>query len=84
MGQVWLRRRQYAKALEAFKTAQRWTPRSPYRSMAKPRFTAVRTSAPRLFNLREAVNLDRKFPEAQLGLGDCLVKTKQFDKAKPP
>ena len=29
---------------------------------------------------QKATNLDRKFPDAQLALGDCLIQTKQFDK----
>jgi tetratricopeptide (TPR) repeat protein len=82
VGQVWLRRRQYDKALEAFKTAEKmdptlamsfWGEGEVYRRQDRCK-DAIPT-------LEKAVSLDRKFPEAQLSLGDCYVSTKQFDKA---
>jgi tetratricopeptide (TPR) repeat protein len=82
VGQVWLRRRQYDKALEAFKTAQRMDATLAagfYGEGEVYRRQDRCTDAVPLFE--KAVTLDRRFPEAQLGLGDCLVKTKQFDKA---
>src|SRR5262245_16468369 len=82
VGQVWLRRRQYDKALDAFRTAQKMDATlalSFYGEGEVYRRQDKCTEAIPLFD--KAVNLDRKFPEAQLGLGDCLVKTKQFDKA---
>ena len=82
VGQVWLRRRQYDKALEQFKTAQRMDNQLAlgfYGEGEVYRRTDRCGDAVPL--LEKAVNLDRKFPEAQLALGDCLVKTKQFEKA---
>jgi superkiller protein 3 len=82
VGQVWLKRRQYDKALEHFQTAQRMDPTfalgfygegEVYRRQDK--------CSDALAPLQKAVGLDRKFPEAQLALGDCLVKTKQYEKA---
>jgi tetratricopeptide (TPR) repeat protein len=82
VGQVWLRRRQYDKALDAFKTAQKMDNQLAlgyYGEGEVYRRTDRCTDAVPL--LEKAVTLDRKFPEAQLALGDCLVKTKQYDKA---
>jgi tetratricopeptide (TPR) repeat protein len=82
VGQVWLKRRQYDKALEHFQTAERMDPSlalgfygegEVYRHQEK--------CSAALAPLQKAVDLDRKFPEAQLALGDCLVKTKQYEKA---
>lgn len=82
VGQVWLRRRQYDKALEAFRTAQKMDATlalSFYGEGEVYRRQDRCADAIPLFE--KAVSLDRKFPEAQLSLGDCLVKTKQQEKA---
>lgn len=82
VGQVWLRRRQYDKALEAFRLAQRMDASMAlgfYGEGEVYRRQDRCTEAIPLFE--KAVNLDRKFPEAQLSLGDCMVKTKQHTKA---
>ncbi len=82
VGQVWLRRRNYEKALEAFEMAQRmdgnlalsyWgigeiARRSEDYGAALPSF-------------KRAVELDRKFPEAQLAMGDVLTQLGRFDEA---
>ncbi len=82
VGQVWLRRRQYDKALEAFKTAQKMDATLAMGFYGEGEVDRRQDRCPDALPLFEkAVNLDRKFPEAQLAWGDCLVKTKQFDKA---
>jgi tetratricopeptide (TPR) repeat protein len=82
VGQVQLKRRQYAKAMESFQTAQKmdaglavayWGQGEVLRRQEK--------CSEALPLLQRATELDRKFPEAQLAYGDCLVKTKQHDKA---
>src|SRR5438552_2306884 len=82
VGQVWLRRRQYDKALDAFKTAQKMDPTLALGFYGEGEVDRRQDRcADALPLLERAVNLDRKFPEAQLAYGDCLVKTKKFDKA---
>jgi tetratricopeptide (TPR) repeat protein len=80
VGQVWLRRRQYDKAMEAFQIAEKMDPQLalPYYGQAEVlrRQERCQDALP-LFE--KATTLDRKFPEAQLGKGDCLVKTRQFE-----
>jgi superkiller protein 3 len=81
VGQVWLRRHQYEKATEQFLLAQKmdpglaigyWGQAEVLRQQEK-----FEAAAP-LF--QRATELDKKFPEAQLGLGDCLIAAKQFEK----
>ena len=81
VGQVWLRRRQYDKAREQFDQAQKMDPNLAlaYWGQAEVlRGEEKCTDAIPLY--QKATDLDRRFPEAQLGLGECLVATKQFDK----
>ncbi len=81
VGQVWLRRRQFEKAMEAFRLAQKMDPLLAlgyYGQGEVLRKQGKCGDAIPLF--QKATELDRKFPEAQLGLGDCLVQTKQFEK----
>jgi tetratricopeptide (TPR) repeat protein len=81
VGQVWLARRQYDKAMEAFQTAQKMDPSlalAYYGQGEVLRRQEKCADAIALF--QKATELDRKFPEAQLGLGDCLIKSQQFDK----
>ena len=78
VGQVHLRRRQYDKAMEAFKLAQRMDPNLalPYYGQGEVlRRQEKCTEAIPLF--KKATELDRRFPEAQLSLGNCLVQNKQ-------
>src|SRR6185436_9741175 len=82
VGQVWLRRRNYDKALEQFQLAQRMDANLAlaYWGMGEvSRRNEDCTAA--LPNFQKAVQLDRKFPEAQLGLGDCLTQLRRFDEA---
>lgn len=82
VGTVWLRRRQFDKAMEAFQTAQKmnagletayWGQGEVLRRQDK--------CAEAIPMFQKATELNRKYPEAQLGLGDCLVATKQYEKA---
>ncbi len=80
VGQVWLRRRQYEKAREQFELAQKMDPvlALGYWGLAEVlRQQEKFTEAIPVF--QKATDLDRKFPEAQLGLGDCLIASRQFD-----
>ncbi len=81
VGQVWLRRRQYEKASEQFELAQKMDPvlALGYWGQAEVlRQQGKCAEAVPLF--RKATELDRKYPEAQLGLGDCLIATRQFER----
>jgi tetratricopeptide (TPR) repeat protein len=82
VGQVYLRRRNYAKAMEAFQTAQKMDPglASGYYGQGEVlRRQGKCTDALPL--LARATELDKKYPEAALAYGDCLVQTKQHEKA---
>jgi len=82
VGQVWLKRRQYDKALEAFRTAQKMDATLALSYFGEGEVYRRQDRCNDAIPLFEkSVNLDRKFPEAQLALGDCYVKTKQFAKA---
>jgi tetratricopeptide (TPR) repeat protein len=80
VGQVLLRRRQYDRAREQFELSQRMDPvlAMSYWGQAEVLRQQERCAdAVPLY--QKATELDRKFPEAQLGLGDCLIATRQFD-----
>jgi tetratricopeptide (TPR) repeat protein len=82
VGQVWLRRRQYAQALEAFQLAQKMDPllAFAYYGQAEVHRRQGRCGdAVPLY--QKATELDRRFPEAQLALGNCLVELKQHQRA---
>lgn len=82
VGQVHLRKREYALARAAFEQAQKMDA-----NLALAWFGLGEVErrqehfAEAVPFLRKAVDLDRKFPEAQLALGECLTQTKQFDAA---
>jgi tetratricopeptide (TPR) repeat protein len=82
VGQVWLRRRQLDKAMEAFQLAQKMDPglETSYWGQGEVlRRQGKCQDAIPLF--RKATELNRKYPDAQLALGDCLVETKQHVEA---
>jgi tetratricopeptide (TPR) repeat protein len=82
VGQVWLRRRQYAKAMEAFQLAQKMDPNLALAHYGEGEVLRRQDQCDgALPLLQRAVALDRKFPDAQLALGDCLIRTKQHEKA---
>jgi tetratricopeptide (TPR) repeat protein len=81
VGQVHLRRRNFVKAAEAFQQAQKmdgnlalawWGQGEILRRQDK--------CAAAIPFFQKATEIDRKFPDAQLALGECLVLTKQFEK----
>jgi tetratricopeptide (TPR) repeat protein len=82
VGQVWLRRRNYEKALEQFQLAQRMDP-----NLALAHWGAGECArrnedcATALPEFQRAVELDHKYPDAQLALGDCLTQSRRFDQA---
>ena len=81
-GQVYLRKRDFGKAQEAFEKAQKMDA-----NLATAWFGLGEVHrrqgdcAVALPFLEKAVEIDRKFPDAQLALGDCYVQVKRFDAA---
>jgi superkiller protein 3 len=82
VGQVYLSRRQYEKAREAFETAQKMDPLLawPYHGQAEVLRIAGKCDAAIPLD-QKANELDRKFPEATLSLGDCLTQMKRIPDA---
>lgn len=81
VGQVWLRRRQYERAREQFELAQKMDPNLALGYWGQAEVLRQEEKCAAAIPLfQKATELDRRFPEAQLGLGDCLIATKQFDK----
>ena len=81
VGLVWLRRRQYDKAWEAFQLAQKMDPNLAMAYYGQGEVLRRQEKYGEAIPLLQKANdLDRKFPEAKLALGDCLVRTHQFDK----
>jgi tetratricopeptide (TPR) repeat protein len=82
VGQVWLRRRQFDKAQEAFELSQKMDPLLawPWYGLGEVKRKAGKCDdAIPLY--RKATELDRKFPEAQLALGECLTELKRTSEA---
>jgi tetratricopeptide (TPR) repeat protein len=82
VGLVWLKRHQFAKATEQFKQAEKMDPNlamSWYGEGEVQRQQENCEAAVPL--LQKATDIDRKFPEAQLSLSDCLTKLKRYDQA---
>jgi len=82
VGQVHLRRRQYGPALTAFQTAQKMDGNLAlawYGEGAVYQRQGKCEQAVPLY--RKATDLDKKFPEAQLALGQCLTELKKIDDA---
>ena len=82
VGQVWLRRRNYEKALEQFELAARMDANLALAHWGQGEVARRNEEWEKaLPHFQRAVELDRKFPEAQLGLGDCLTQLKRLDAA---
>jgi tetratricopeptide (TPR) repeat protein len=80
VGQVYLRRRQYEKAREQFELAQKMDPVLALGYWGHADVLRLQEKCAEAIPLfQRATELDRKFPEAQLGLGNCLIETRQFD-----
>lgn len=82
IGQVHLRRREYAKATEAFLQAQKMDANLALAwyglGEVERRQERFAEAVP---HLARAVEIDRKFPEAQLAYGECLTQLKRYDEA---
>ncbi len=82
VGKVWLRRRQYPKAIESFKLTQKMDPNLAWgyygEGEALKRLERCPDALPLL---QRATDIDRKFPEAQLALGECLVSAGKHTQA---
>ncbi|OGF15263.1 MAG: hypothetical protein A2W00_06655 [Candidatus Eisenbacteria bacterium RBG_16_71_46] len=82
VGQVWLKRRHYASAMEAFQQAAKMDPNLAMAYYGQADVLRRQGQCDRAVALfRKATDLDRKFPEAQLGLGECLVQIRQHSQA---
>lgn len=80
VGQVWLRRQDFEKAMDAFQTSQKMDATFALAVWGQAEVLRKQERYEEAIPLfRRATELDRKFPEAQMGLGDCLVRTKQFE-----
>lgn len=82
VGQVWLKRRQLDKAMEAFQLAQRMDPSLALAYWGQGEVLKRKEQCSDALPLFvKATELDGKFPDAQLSLGDCYQQMKQYDKA---
>jgi tetratricopeptide (TPR) repeat protein len=82
VGQVWLRRRQLGKAMEAFELAQKMDPNLALAYYGQGEVLRRQNKCPEALPLlRKATELDRKFPEAQIALGECYVATQKHQEA---
>jgi tetratricopeptide (TPR) repeat protein len=82
VGLVWLKRGRSAQAMEAFQQAQRMDPNLAMAYYGQGEVLRRQEKCEQALPLfLKAVDLDRKYPDAQLALGDCYVKTKNFDAA---
>src|SRR4029079_6293112 len=82
VGEVWLKRRQYAKALEAFQLAPKMAAGLPIAYYGQGEVLRRQGKCDEaLPALQKATDLDKHYPEAQLAFGDCLVKQGQHEKA---
>jgi tetratricopeptide (TPR) repeat protein len=82
VGQVYLRKRDYPRAQDAFEKAQKmdanlalaWYGQGEVQRRQENFAEAVPL-------LQKATDIDRRFPEAQLALGDCLVHVQKYGDA---
>ena len=82
VGQVHLRKREYAQAKSAFEHAQKMDPNLALAwfglGEVERRQEKYAEAVP---FLKKAVDLDRKYPEAQLALGECLTQIRRHEEA---
>jgi tetratricopeptide (TPR) repeat protein len=82
VGQVWLRRRQLDKAMEAFQLAQRMDGSLAMAWYGQGEVLRRQNKCAEAIPMLEKANeLDSKFPDAKLALGDCFIQTKNHAKA---
>ncbi len=76
VGDVWLKRRQFAKAMEAYQLAQKMDPGLPAAYYGQGEVLRREGKCDQAVALlQKATELDKRYPEAQLAFGDCLVQT---------
>jgi tetratricopeptide (TPR) repeat protein len=82
VGLVHLRRRQYDKAMAAFQTAQKMDPTLALAYYGQAEVLRQQDKCDQAIPLYlRSTELDKRFPEAQLALGQCLIATKQHERA---
>ena len=82
VGQVWLRKRNYEKALEQFELAARMDPNLALAYWGQGEVARRNEEWEKaLPHFQKATSLDKKFPDAQLALGDVLTQQKKLDQA---
>jgi len=82
VGLVWLRRHQLAKANEAFELAERMDSQLALAQYGRGEVLRQQEKCEEAIpRLQKAVELDRRFPEAQLSLSDCLMQLKRYPEA---
>ncbi len=82
VGEVWLKRRQFGKAAEAFQLASKMDPSLPSAYYGQGEVLRREGKCDEgLPLLKKASELDKRYPEAQLAYGDCLMQTNQREAA---
>lgn len=82
VGLVYLKRRQYDKALENFRAAQKMDKDLAMGVYGEGEVLRAEDHCDQAVPLlKRSVEMDRKFPEAQMALSDCLMKQKHYDEA---
>ncbi len=82
VGEVYLHKRDYAKAKLAFEQAQKMDANLAEAWFGQGEVERRQDNfAAAVPFLQKAVDIDRKFPEAQLALGRCLIELKRYDEA---
>jgi tetratricopeptide (TPR) repeat protein len=82
VGEVWLKRRQYAKAMDAYQLAQKMDAGLPAAYYGQGEVLRREGKCDQALPLlQKATELDKRYPEAQLAYGDCLMQTKQRERA---
>jgi tetratricopeptide (TPR) repeat protein len=79
VGLVFLKRHQLAKAMDAFQTAEKMDSQLPTAYYGEGEILRQQDKCDQAIpKLQRAVELDRRYPEAELSLADCLVKVNRY------
>ncbi len=82
VGRLWLRRGRYEKAMDAFRRAAGMDGALAYAYYGQGEVLRRQDKCQEALPLlRKATRLDRRFPEAQLAIANCLVATGHVDEA---